>query len=125
MKNLFMTIAGVNGLLAVGIGAFGAHIIKPTITPESFATFQTGVLYHMVHTLALFGTSILITKFKNVSILNASGWFFTFGIVLFSGSLYLLSISGIKILGAITPIGGLSLICAWTCLIRFSIKAKI
>jgi uncharacterized membrane protein YgdD (TMEM256/DUF423 family) len=125
MKNLFMTIAGVNGLLAVGIGAFGAHIIKPTITPESFATFQTGVLYHMVHTLALLGTSILITKFKNVPILNAGGWFFTFGIVLFSGSLYLLSISGVKILGAITPLGGLSLMCAWACLIRFSIKVKI
>jgi uncharacterized membrane protein YgdD (TMEM256/DUF423 family) len=125
MKNLFMTIAGVNGLLAVGIGAFGAHIIRPTITPESFATFQTGVLYHMVHTLALLGISILITKFKNVSILNAGGWFFTFGIVLFSGSLYLLSISGVKILGAITPLGGLSLICAWTCLVRFSIKVKI
>lgn len=125
MKNLFMTIAGVNGVLAVGIGAFGAHIIRPTITPESFATFQTGVLYHMIHTLALLGTSILITKFKNFPILNVGGWFFTFGIVLFSGSLYLLSISGVKILGAITPLGGLSLIFAWMCLIRFSIKVKI
>ena len=125
MKNLFMTIAGSSGLLVVGIGAFGAHVIQPSVTPESFATFQTGVLYHMIHTLALLGISILTTQFQNISILNASGWFFTFGIVLFSGSLYLLSISGIKILGAVTPVGGLLLLCGWSCLIRFSIKLKI
>ena len=125
MKNLFMTIAGSSGLLVVGIGAFGAHVIQPSVTPESFATFQTGVLYHMIHTLALLGISILTTQFQNISILNASGWFFTFGIVLFSGSLYLLSISGIKILGAVTPVGGLLLLCGWSCLIRFSIKVKI
>ena len=125
MKNLFMTIAGASGLLVVGIGAFGAHVIQPSVTPESFATFQTGVLYHMIHTLALLGISILTTQFQNISILNASGWFFTFGIVLFSGSLYLLSISGIKILGAVAPVGGLLLLCGWSCLIRFSIKVKI
>ena len=124
MKNLFMTIAAVSGFLVVGIGAFGAHVIQSSLTPESFATFQTGVLYHMVHTLALLGISILITKSQNISILNASGWFFTFGIVLFSGSLYLLSISGIKILGAIAPFGGLSFLCGWSCLIKFSIKVK-
>jgi uncharacterized membrane protein YgdD (TMEM256/DUF423 family) len=125
MANLFMTIAGINGLLVVSIGAFGAHALKSTVTSESFATFQTGVLYHMVHTLALLCLSILITKFKDISILNASGWFFTIGIVFFSGSLYLLGISGIKTLGAVAPIGGVSFLCGWACLIRFSIKARI
>ena len=71
MANLFMTIAGINGLLVVSIGAFGAHALKSTVTSESFATFQTGVLYHMVHTLALLCLSILITKFKDISIIRA------------------------------------------------------
>ena len=125
MTNLFMTIAGVNGFLVVAIGAFGAHVLKPILTPESFATFQTGVLYHMVHTLALLCLSVLIKKSKNMTVLNASGWFFMFGIVLFSGSLYLLSLSGIKTLGAIAPIGGFSFLCGWACIVTFSIKAEI
>ena len=124
MRYLFMTIAGVNGFLVVFIGAFGAHIMQPSVTPESFATFQTGVLYHMVHTLALLSISTLIPKSQNILILNATGWFFTFGIVLFSGSLYLLSISEIKILGLVAPFGGLAFLCGWLCLIRFSVKVN-
>lgn len=124
MRYLFMTIAGVNGFLVVVIGAFGAHIMQPSVTPESFATFQTGVLYHMVHTLALLSISTLIPKSQNILILNATGWFFTFGIILFSGSLYLISISGVKILGLVAPFGGLAFLCGWLCLIRFSVKVN-
>ncbi len=113
MPNLFLFLAGVSGFLGVGIGAFGAHALKDKLTPELAATFQTGVQYHLIHTLALFGVGLLLLLMPQASLARTSGWLFTVGIVLFSGSLYTLALSGVRWLGAITPLGGLCFLAAW------------
>ena len=113
MPNLFLFLAGVSGFLGVGIGAFGAHALKDKLTPELAATFQTGVQYHLIHTLALFGVGLLVLLMPQASLARTSGWLFTVGIVLFSGSLYALALSGVRWLGAITPLGGLCFRAAW------------
>jgi uncharacterized membrane protein YgdD (TMEM256/DUF423 family) len=113
MPNLFLFLAGVSGFLGVGIGAFGAHALKDKLTPELAATFQTGVQYHLIHTLALFGVGLLVLLMPQASLARTSGWLFTAGIVLFSGSLYTLALSGVRWLGAITPLGGLCFLAAW------------
>ncbi|MDF1764932.1 MAG: DUF423 domain-containing protein [Gammaproteobacteria bacterium] len=113
MPNLFLFLAGVSGFLGVGIGAFGAHALKDKLTPELAATFQTGVQYHLIHTLALFGVGLLVLLMPQASLARTSGWLFTVGIVLFSGSLYTLALSGVRWLGAITPLGGLCFLAAW------------
>jgi uncharacterized membrane protein YgdD (TMEM256/DUF423 family) len=113
MPNLFLFLAGVSGFLGVGIGAFGAHALKDKLTPEMAATFQTGVQYHLIHTLALFGVGLLVLLMPQASLARTSGWLFTVGIVLFSGSLYTLALSGVRWLGAITPLGGLCFLAAW------------
>ncbi len=120
MFKLFLMLASINGFLAVSLGAFGAHILKDRLSPEMLNAFQTGVQYHMYHTLALLGVSLLATSFPNATLLRASGWLFMLGIVLFSGSLYALSISGVRWLGAITPLGGVALLLAWGSLIWFA-----
>ena len=88
MPSLFLTLAGINGFLAVGIGAFGAHALRDRLTPELASTFQTGVQYHMFHTLALFGVGLLLLALPQATLPRISGYLFTLGIVLFSGSLY-------------------------------------
>ena len=113
MPNLFLFLAGVSGFLGVGIGSFGAHALKDKLTPELAATFQTGVQYHLIHTLALFGVGLLVLLMPQASLARTSGWLFTVGIVLFSGSLYTLALSGVRWLGAITPLGGLCFLAAW------------
>ena len=113
----FTAVAGALGFLGVLIGAFGAHVLKSTLSVDSQAIFETGVRYHLVHTLAILAVAILAGVIGESKPLRASGWFFTAGIVIFSGSLYALAISGIKILGAITPIGGLCFLIGWACVV--------
>ncbi|MBT3531962.1 MAG: DUF423 domain-containing protein [Gammaproteobacteria bacterium] len=117
MFKLFITLAGINGFLAVSLGAFAAHALRERISPELLTTFQTGVQYHMYHSLALFGVGLLALNFPNVNLLKISGYLFMVGIILFSGSLYVLSLSGIRWLGAITPLGGVAFLAAWGCLV--------
>jgi uncharacterized membrane protein YgdD (TMEM256/DUF423 family) len=117
MFKLFITLASINGFIAVSLGAFAAHGLRERITPELLNTFQTGVQYHMYHSLALFGVGLLAISFPNVSLLKTSGYLFMTGILLFSGSLYVLSLSGIRWLGAITPIGGVAFLAGWGCLV--------
>ena len=125
MPNLFLTLAGINGFLAVGIGAFGAHALRDRLTPELASTFQTGVQYHMFHTLALFGVGLLLLAMPQATLPRISGYLFTVGIALFSGSLYVLVISGIRWLGAITPLGGLCFLAAWGCLAWFGATSQL
>lgn len=113
----FTTIAAVLGFLAVAIGAFGAHVLKATLTPDRRAIYETGVQYHLAHTLAILAVAVLAGVLGDSKPLRAAGWLFTVGIVLFSGSLYALAISGVKVLGAITPIGGLCFLAGWASLI--------
>ena len=113
MAKTLLMVAAISGLLAVVIGAFGAHGLKGRITTDLMAIFQTGVQYHFYHTLALLLVGILMLQFPQISLLKWSGWLFIAGIVIFSGSLYALAISDIKWLGAITPIGGVAFIAGW------------
>lgn len=103
-------------LLGVALGAFGAHGLKDTLSPEAKQTYQTAVLYHLVHGLALLAVGGLATLRTMESLVRTAGWAFMLGIVLFSGSLYLLSITGVKKLGIITPFGGLAFLIGWLCL---------
>jgi uncharacterized membrane protein YgdD (TMEM256/DUF423 family) len=114
---LFLSIAAIFGFLAVAIGAFGAHAIKDRIDAKMLDIYHTAVQYQMYHTLALIGVAFLIKFFPESRIFVLSGWFFTFGIIIFSGSLYALSLTGITKLGAITPIGGLCFLVAWAMLL--------
>jgi uncharacterized membrane protein YgdD (TMEM256/DUF423 family) len=111
----FLLIGSVAAFLAVGIGAFGAHGLRARLSPDMLAVFETGVRYHMYHALALLATALVMGRFSG-SLVLCAGWFFTAGIVLFSGSLYALALTGITVLGAITPIGGLAFLLGWACL---------
>lgn len=116
MPKIFLTLAAVSGLLAVALGAFGAHGLKQRLPVDMMAVYQTGVQYHFWHTLALLGVGILLLQGVQGKLMVASGWLFIAGILLFSGSLYVLAITGVRSLGMITPVGGVFWIAAWLCL---------
>ena len=112
-----LIIAGVLGALSVGIGAFGAHGLQDTLSANGKTdTFETAVKYQFYHTLALLLLGILMMQFQH-AYLSYAAYAFVAGIVVFSGSLYVLSLTNISILGAITPIGGLGFIAGWIFLI--------
>ena len=115
MLKTFVLLGSVNALLSVALGAFGAHGLKSRISPDMLAVYETGVHYHMMHALGLILVAILAEKWSS-PLISWSGWALFVGIVLFSGSLYALSISGIRILGAITPLGGVSFLIGWVLL---------
>ena len=116
MFKLFASIGSINALLAVMLGAFGAHALKSRLSTEMLEIFQTGVQYHFYHALGLLAVGIIAYHLPDSRLLKWSGWLMLTGILIFSGSLYILSISGIKWLGAITPIGGTAFIIAWVLL---------
>jgi len=122
-SNLFLSLGSISGALAVMIGAFGAHGLKDKLTEEMLAIYKTGVEYHFYHTLALLVVGLVAMHVKS-PLLTASGWAMAAGIVIFSGSLYALSISGVRVLGAITPIGGLCFIAGWVLLAIAIIKSS-
>ena len=112
-----LIIAGVLGALSVGIGAFGTHGLQDTLSANGKVdTFETAVKYQFYHTLALLLLGILMMNFQH-AYLNYAAYAFIAGIVVFSGSLYVLSLTNISILGAITPIGGLGFIAGWVFLV--------
>ena len=111
MKSI-LTIAALSGLLAVVLGAVGAHALKKMISPEMLEVYKTGVQYQFYHTFALLAVGILM-HFNTSKALKWSGYLFVVGILLFSGSLYVMTITGIKWLGIITPFGGTVWIAAW------------
>src|SRR4029079_6246071 len=116
MDRTFLLVGAVLGFLAVALGAFGAHGLRSRLSPEMLAVFETGVRYHMYHALALVVTSLLMARMTGWIVASA-GWSFVAGIVLFSGSLYALALSGVTALGAITPLGGLAFLAGWACFI--------
>jgi uncharacterized membrane protein YgdD (TMEM256/DUF423 family) len=115
MDRLFITLGALSGFLAVAAGAFGAHALRDRLTTAMLDVFQTGVTYQMYHALALVGVGILLARFSidGSAWLTAAGWLFVGGSVLFSGSLYALSLTGTTWLGAITPLGGLAFLAGW------------
>ena len=124
MNKLIIILAAVNDILAVSIGAFAAHMLRDRLSPELLNTFQTGVQYHMYHALGLFGIGLMMLNFPASNLLRISAYLMMAGIVLFSGSLYLLSITGIRWLGAITPLGGLCFLTAWALIVWFATKQQ-
>tara|TARA_B000000477_G_scaffold67550_1_gene56649 strand:- start:41 stop:409 length:369 start_codon:yes stop_codon:yes gene_type:complete len=108
-------------MLSVILGAFGAHYLKNTLSEYSLSIFQTGVFYQFIHSLGILFIALLSHSLDNIN-LNLSIWFFILGIFLFSGSLYLLALTDVKWLGAITPIGGMFFILGWFTLIIKSLK---
>ncbi|MCW0923916.1 DUF423 domain-containing protein [Pseudomonas atacamensis] len=111
----FLMLAAFFGFTGVALGAFAAHGLKNRLTPEYLTIFHTGVTYQLVHTLALFGVALLATQIQG-RLITWAGLSFTVGMVLFSGSLYLLTMTGISKLGIITPFGGLAFLVGWVCL---------
>jgi uncharacterized membrane protein YgdD (TMEM256/DUF423 family) len=115
MERVFFIIGALSAGIAVAAGAFGAHGLKGRLSSEMIAVFEVGVRYQMYHAFALLASAWAVTKWPS-ALVTAGGWSFVGGTVIFSGSLYLLSISGVKWLGAITPLGGLAFIAGWICL---------
>jgi uncharacterized membrane protein YgdD (TMEM256/DUF423 family) len=115
MDRTFLFIAAVFGVLGVGLGAFGAHGLRGRLSPDMLAVFETGVRYHLYHTLALLALAVLLPRLDGRAPV-AAGWLFTVGIVVFSGSLYALAMTGVTTLGAITPLGGLAFLAGWVAL---------
>ena len=115
MDKTFLLVGAVAAFLAVALGAFGAHGLRGRLSPEMLGVFQTGVQYHMYHALALILVAGIMGRMSGW-LIQTAGWCFVAGIVFFSGSLYLLAVTGVTILGAVTPIGGLLFLIGWGCL---------
>jgi uncharacterized membrane protein YgdD (TMEM256/DUF423 family) len=109
----FVILGSLSAFLGVALGAFGAHGLKARVSPEMLAVWQTGVQYHLVHALGLLLVGILCQLLPDASLLRVSGWMLLSGTALFSGSLYLMVLSGVRGLGMITPLGGLAFLCGW------------
>lgn len=112
MCRALVAAGAILGFLAVGIGAFGAHALRDHLTADRTAIYQTGVQYHLAHALAI----LLVAQMADRLNARAVGWLWVAGIVLFSGSLYALAITGIRVLGAITPLGGICFLAGWALL---------
>jgi uncharacterized membrane protein YgdD (TMEM256/DUF423 family) len=113
VRDRWVVVSGVLGLLAVALGAFGAHALADRIPPERMEVFRTGALYHLLHAVALLAVACLPYDRRA---LRVARWAFLVGIVLFSGSLYLLAVTGVRWLGAITPVGGTAFLVGWLAL---------
>ena len=120
MHKNFLLAAAILGFLGVAFGAFGAHALRSRLTPEMLGVFEIGVRYQMYHVFALLAVAAAIGHFGQTRLLLIAGWAFLAGVVIFSGSLYALALTGTTMLGAITPIGGLGFLIGWACLAFFA-----
>lgn len=107
----FASLAAILGALAVGLGAFGAHGLKAIAPPEALAWWHTGAHYHLIHAVALFALSV--HPLPRARMQRLAAWAMVIGIAIFSGSLYVMTLTGLRWLGAITPLGGVSFIVGW------------
>lgn len=120
---LFLAIGGAASFLAVALGAFGAHALDGRLPSEMLAAWRTAVEYHIFHAVGLLAVGILAHHLGDSTLLKWSGGLMLAGIALFSGSLYLLALSGERWLGAVTPFGGLAFLAAWALLVAAVLKA--
>ncbi|WP_322923019.1 DUF423 domain-containing protein [Paenibacillus campi] len=123
MQRTYIVIASIVGMLGVAIGAFGSHILEPIIGAR-IEIFKTGVEYHFVHALAILLTAVIAGQLGENALLRWAARLFTVGVLFFSGSLYVLCITGVKVLGAITPLGGVCLIAGWILLAVGATRSK-
>lgn len=119
---IFVVIGALCAALSVAFGAFGAHILERILEPKYLDIWGKGVTYQMLHAVGILLVGVLLGKLPGNTLLSWSGWLMLIGIILFSGSLYVLSITKISILGAITPLGGVSFIIAWILMIVAAVK---
>ena len=115
MDRLFFILGSASAGSAVALGAFGAHALKARLSPEMLAAYETGVRYQMFHALALLAVAWAATRWPGAATTSA-GWLFVAGTLLFSGSLYALSLTGVRSVGAVTPLGGVAWLIGWACL---------
>lgn len=118
----FIILGAINAFLAVALGAFGAHGLEGKVEPKYLDIWKTGVTYQMFHATGLLIIGVLLGKLPANALLSWSGWLMLIGIILFSGSLYVLTLTKISVLGAITPLGGVAFLVAWILLILAAVK---
>ena len=123
MIRIFIFIAALFGGLSVGTGAFAAHALRERLTERSLEIFETAARYQMYHALALLGVALLLARADSIALIVA-GWAFIFGVTFFSGSLYAMSLTDIKILGAIAPLGGIGFIVGWLAIAIAAVNFK-
>ncbi len=121
---MFLILGGLNAALVVLLGAFGAHGLKTRLSAELLAIYQTGIHYHLFHVLGLLVVGLVATQLPASAYLRWSGWLMLAGIILFSGSLYVLSITGLRWLGMVTPLGGIAFIAGWVLFVLAVLKAS-
>jgi len=117
----FLWVGALAGFVGVALGAFGAHGLRTKLSGEMLTVFETGVRYQMYHALAILIVALAAARLDGW-LIRAAGWLFTAGIVLFSGSLYALALSGVTVLGAVTPLGGLAFLAGWAALLIASLR---
>jgi uncharacterized membrane protein YgdD (TMEM256/DUF423 family) len=123
MDRVFFALGSLAAFIGVALGAFAAHGLKSRLDAGMLATFEIGVRYHMYHALALLAVAWACSRWPG-TITAAAGWLFIAGIVVFSGSLYVLALTGVRWLGAITPLGGLAFLAGWLCLAWAALKSS-
>jgi uncharacterized membrane protein YgdD (TMEM256/DUF423 family) len=121
MDRLFFGLGAISAMLAVAAGAFGAHALRSRLTPEYLAVFETAARYQMYHALALLAVAWAVSRWASFLPVIA-GWLFVAGTVLFSGSLYILALTGARWLGAVAPLGGAAFLAGWICLAVAAIR---
>jgi uncharacterized membrane protein YgdD (TMEM256/DUF423 family) len=124
LAKLFLVLGGINAAMVVVLGAFGAHALKARISSDMMAVYHTAILYHAIHALGLIAIGVVAAWLPGSGYLKSAGWTMFAGIALFSGSLYLLSVTGARWLGAITPIGGVAFVLAWVLFCAAVFKAS-
>lgn len=122
MASVFLLLSALGGFISVALGAFAAHGLRERLELPLLAVFQTGVQYQMYHALALLGVALWLRLAGPSVWLNAAGWLFVLGVLLFSGSLYALALGGPRWLGPVTPLGGLCFLLGWTALALCAIR---
>ena len=123
MDRLFFALGAASAFIGVAAGAFAAHALRARLSPDLLAVFETGARYQMYHALALLGVAWAAARWPG-SAVQWAGWLFVAGTVLFSGSLYALALTGIRWLGAVTPLGGLAFLAGWGWLVVAAVSGK-
>ena len=121
MDRTFLWVGALAGFVGVALGAFGAHGLRSRLSAEMLTVFETGVRYQMYHALAILIVALAAARLDGW-LIRAAAWLFTAGIVLFSGSLYALALSGVTVFGAVTPLGGLAFLAGWAVLVIASLR---
>jgi uncharacterized membrane protein YgdD (TMEM256/DUF423 family) len=116
VDRFFFTLGAASAFVSVAAGAFGAHSLRARLTPDLLSAFETGARYQMYHALGLMAAAWAVTRSPG-ALPRWAGWFFAVGTLLFSGSLYGLALSGVRWLGALTPLGGIAFLAGWGCLV--------